>query len=60
VLHVVRGHIEHRVGDEWVEMNAGDTISVPLGVIHQARNLGPEESEFLITFNTADRQVIGE
>jgi quercetin dioxygenase-like cupin family protein len=60
VLHVVRGHIEHRVGDEWVEMNAGDTISVTLGVIHQARNIGPDESEFLITFNTADRQVIGE
>jgi oxalate decarboxylase/phosphoglucose isomerase-like protein (cupin superfamily) len=43
-----------------VEMKAGDTISIPLGLIHQARNIGPGEAEFLITFNTADRQVIGE
>ena len=60
VLHVVRGHIEHRVGDAWVEMQAGDTISIPLGTMHQARNIGPDECEFVITFNTADRQVIGE
>jgi quercetin dioxygenase-like cupin family protein len=60
VLHVVRGHIEHRLDDQWVEMQAGDTISIPLGTIHQARNIGPDEAEFVITFNTADRQVIGE
>jgi quercetin dioxygenase-like cupin family protein len=60
VLHVVRGHIEHRVDDASVEMKAGDTISIPLGAIHQARNIGPDEAEFLITFNTADRQVVGE
>jgi quercetin dioxygenase-like cupin family protein len=60
VLHVVRGHIEHRVGDEYIEMRAGDTISIPQGRIHNARNIGPDEAEFLITFNTADRQVIGE
>jgi quercetin dioxygenase-like cupin family protein len=41
-------------------MRAGDTISIPLGVVHQAHNIGPDEAEFLITFNTADRQVIGE
>ncbi|HWG14204.1 MAG TPA: cupin domain-containing protein [Streptosporangiaceae bacterium] len=60
VLHVVRGHIEHRVNDEYVEMKDGDTISIPTGAIHNARNIGPGEAEFVITFNTADRQVIGE
>jgi quercetin dioxygenase-like cupin family protein len=60
VLHVVRGHIEHRVDDVWVKMQAGDTISIPLGAIHQARNIGSDEAEFVVTFNTADRQAIGE
>ncbi|HEX3815089.1 MAG TPA: cupin domain-containing protein [Mycobacteriales bacterium] len=60
VLHVVRGRIEHRVDDEYVEMSAGDTISIPSGRIHNARNLGDEETEFVITFNSADRQTIGE
>jgi quercetin dioxygenase-like cupin family protein len=57
VLHVVRGHIEHRVNDEYVEMRDGDTISIPTGAIHNARNIGSDECEFVITFNTADRQV---
>jgi quercetin dioxygenase-like cupin family protein len=60
VLHVVHGHIEHRVNDEYVEMRDGDTISIPTGAIHNARNIGPEECEFVITFSTADRQVVGE
>ena len=41
-------------------MQAGDTISIPLGTMHQARNIGSDEAEFVITFNTADRQAIGE
>jgi quercetin dioxygenase-like cupin family protein len=60
VLHVLRGRIEHRVDDEFVEMTAGDTISIPTGRIHNARNIGSEEAEFLISFSSADRQVVGE
>ena len=60
VLHVLRGHIEHRVDDEYVEMTSGDTISIPSGRIHNARNIGTEEAEFMISFSSADRQVVGE
>lgn len=60
ILHVVRGHIEHRVDDEYVQMSAGDTISIPTGRIHNARNIGTEEAEFVISFSSADRQVVGE
>jgi quercetin dioxygenase-like cupin family protein len=60
VLYVLRGRIEHRVDDEYVEMNAGDTISIPTGRIHNARNIGSEEAEFVISFSAPDRQVIGE
>jgi len=60
VLMVVRGTIRHRVNDEYVEMRAGDTISIPMGATHNAVNIGDEECELVIIFDTARRQVIGE
>jgi quercetin dioxygenase-like cupin family protein len=60
VLHVVRGTIRHRVGDEYLEMGPGDTISIPTGFVHNAQNIGDDEAEFVIIFNTAERQVVGE
>lgn len=60
VLHVLRGTIRHRVGDDHVEMGPGDTISIPAGAVHNASNIGNEEAEFLICFSTAYREVVGE
>jgi quercetin dioxygenase-like cupin family protein len=60
VLHVLRGRIRHRVDDEYVEMGPGDTISIPTGRVHNARNIGDTEAELFICFSTADRQVVGE
>jgi quercetin dioxygenase-like cupin family protein len=60
VLHVLRGEIENRVGDDYVRMSPGDTISIPAGNIHNARNVGSDEVECLIVFSSPDRQTIGE
>lgn len=60
VLHVVKGTIRHRVDDEYTEMIAGDTISIPQGAIHNATNIGAEECELVIVFSTAKREVVGE
>lgn len=60
VLHVLRGTIIHRVDDDYLEMGPGDTISIPTGRVHNARNTGAEQAEFLIAFSTAERQVVGE
>jgi len=60
VLHVVKGRIRHRVGDDYVEMTAGDTISIPKGSVHNATNIGDEQCELLICFDTASREVVGE
>jgi quercetin dioxygenase-like cupin family protein len=60
VLFVLRGTIEHRVGDQYALMSAGDTISIPLGEIHHARNVGAEDAELMISFSSADRQTVGE
>jgi len=60
VLSVISGRIRHRVGDEYVEMTAGDTISIPKGSVHNATNIGDEQCELLICFDTATREVVGE
>jgi quercetin dioxygenase-like cupin family protein len=58
VLHVLQGTIRHRLGDEHFEMSAGDTISIPTGTVHNAENIGSDQAIFLITFSTADRQIV--
>jgi quercetin dioxygenase-like cupin family protein len=60
VLHVLQGTIEHSAGDDLVTMGPGDTISIPTGVLHNARNIGDDQAIFLIAFSSADRQVVGE
>lgn len=60
VLHVLEGTIEHTLDDAVVVMNAGDTISIPQGVMHNARNIGSAQAVFVIAFSTADRQAVGE
>jgi len=30
----------HRVGDKEYEMQAGDTVTIPEGTLHNARNIG--------------------
>lgn len=60
ILHLISGHIEHSLGDETFEMNAGDTISIPVGVVHNARNLAATDAQMTICFSSADRQTEGE
>lgn len=60
ILHVVRGRILHTMGPQQVEMTAGDTVSIPTGVRHNARNIGTEDAVLAISFSSAHREVIGE
>jgi quercetin dioxygenase-like cupin family protein/type 1 glutamine amidotransferase len=60
ILHVVRGHIMNRVGDKEYEMRAGDTVVIPEGTVHSARNIGTEDAVLMVSFNSADRVAIGE
>jgi quercetin dioxygenase-like cupin family protein len=60
ILHVLQGRIMHRVGDRVYEMKAGDTVVIPEGVVHNARNIGEEDAILFVSFNSADRFTIGE
>jgi mannose-6-phosphate isomerase-like protein (cupin superfamily) len=60
ILRVVKGHILHSIGDHTVDMRAGDTITIPQGVRHNARNLGTEDAVLAISFSSAYRRTVGE
>ncbi|GAA1566344.1 MULTISPECIES: cupin domain-containing protein [Kribbella] len=60
VLHVLQGTIEHTVDDDKVRMGPGDTISIPTGALHNARNVGEDEAVFVICFSTPNRETVGE
>lgn len=61
VLHVLQGRIAHRIEDgSEVILEAGDTITLPVGAPHGARNIGEVPAVLFICFSSADRQVIGE
>jgi len=60
VLHVLEGKIEHIIGDESFEMNVGDTITIPQGILHNARNIGDKQAVMTIVFTNAVRETVGE
>ncbi len=60
ILHLTSGRLEHSLGEESFLMEAGDTISIPTGVFHNARALGEEDAEMTICFSSPDRATEGE
>jgi quercetin dioxygenase-like cupin family protein len=58
VLHVLQGTIEHTTDGEVFQMTAGDTISIPSGVHHNARNVGDVQAIFVVSFSSPDRQTV--
>lgn len=58
VLEVLSGSIVHTWDDREVSMRRGDTISIPAGVVHNARNEREEPAELLIVFSTAHRMAV--
>jgi len=60
ILHVLQGQIMNRVGDKEYEMHAGDTVTIPEGMPHNARNISKEDAVLSISYNSPDRIAIGE
>ncbi|MCY3762287.1 MAG: cupin domain-containing protein [Gemmatimonadetes bacterium] len=62
VLVVVSGGISHTLdAGETAELGPGDTVTIPEGVPHKARNLSEtEEAVLFIAFSSADRQTVME
>lgn len=60
VLYVLQGKISHSYNDEEIIMQKGDTISIPAGIPHNAKNIGDVEAILQISFSCAERQSVGE
>lgn len=60
VVHVLRGDIEHSLDERTFPVSSGETVSIPRGSMHNARNLGAEEAVLLIVFSSPDRKTVGE
>lgn len=59
ILHVISGRIRHMMNEVAVEMNAGDTVSIPQGVLHHAANIGTTDAVLAISFSSAYREAVG-
>jgi quercetin dioxygenase-like cupin family protein len=57
-LYVVSGSCEHRLGEETVQLNAGDAIRIPRNVRHWAKALGDQSLFALIMFSSGQRQAV--
>jgi len=60
ILQVRSGHIMHKIGDREVEMHAGDIITIPQGMAHNARKHRHGGRGARCLLSSADRVAIGE
>lgn len=57
-LVVTAGRIAHIVEDgRRVELGPGDTITIPAGLLHNARCVSDEPAEMFIAFSSAERKM---
>lgn len=55
VLYLLRGELIHSIGEETVNMSAGDTIIVPAGVMHNAVNQGETDADMIVAYSSGTR-----
>ncbi len=56
IMVLLSGTIEHVVGVDVVDIEAGDALIVPAGMPHQARNVGSSTAEMLVVYNAGRRE----
>jgi len=57
ILHVLAGELEHTADGERYRLTAGDTITIPPGVRHNARNVGQTNAVMTVVYSSAERQM---
>jgi mannose-6-phosphate isomerase-like protein (cupin superfamily) len=62
IILLLSGSVEHVVGEQIVDLTAGDVLIVPPGVPHQARSVGSTPAEMVVVYNSGQRgfQVVDE
>lgn len=60
ILHVLQGRVRHTMNEVTVVLEAGDTVIIPAGTLHNATNLGDGEAVLSVSFSSAYRVAEGE
>ncbi len=58
VLYLLTGRLKHWIGDKWVILDAGDTLTVPAGQAHYATNIGQEDADMIVVYSTGHRDFV--
>jgi quercetin dioxygenase-like cupin family protein len=60
ILVVTKGQVRHTLDNtQDVDLDEGDTVTVPAGITHQARNIGEQDAVLAIAFSSAERKTVG-
>jgi quercetin dioxygenase-like cupin family protein len=60
VLYLIRGQVRVHAGDETQELQPGDSLSTPAGLVHQIGNMGSDDAEMTISYSTGEREYAAE
>ena len=55
LLYLLKGRLEHTMGNEKVILNPGDTLSVAPGVFHNALSIGEGDAEMIVCYSVGSR-----
>ena len=55
VLYLLSGSLDHTVGDDHVTLKAGDTLTLPPDIYHNATNIGEEDADMIVAYSTGKR-----
>jgi quercetin dioxygenase-like cupin family protein len=59
-LYLLRGRLEHVIGETHLVQEAGETVTIPAGVFHHAVNLGHEDADMIVAYDAGDRDFVKE
>ncbi len=57
IVHILSGSCDHRRGDDWLKLKAGDTLRIPKNTPHMAR-VGDQPLLALIAYDTPKRVMV--
>ena len=60
ILYLLKGRLDHSLGDKSHIMEAGDSIAVPAGVFHHGINVGEEDADMIVAYSSGDRGFVKE
>ena len=55
VLYMLKGKIVHSLGNESFTLSAGDTITIPAGVFHDAKCISDEDADMIVAYSEGIR-----